>query len=355
MGTKISLIDRSKSYSSNLMLFHTGPMQKPENEKEVVYSIRLGRLTQSIIGDAQKGLPYGLASRLIKLWIDTEIIYSSYNKGGIEKEYSNIRGEKVVAGFKLTIPKSLDDFLTKKLGLSSGSIDAAELKKQLESIANIKYRTNFVNDQGDMEEETLPLIGSSRFVWNGTDLKESHLMIEPKYYKYIVEKRRWLTLDMEIIRGFIRTPEGIDVYLFCKHTCCTIRAESITIPLGELQVQLNDNKTSDNFKKMVQRIVERINKDPLVNVEVQGQRGRGKQSLLVLYSTRNRIPKEDEEGEDIVELPDRSRAWLTDQLERRKERLAYLQSKAEQSSTEKKEIKLIVKEIEGIEKKLKAF
>lgn len=353
MSTKISLIDRSKSYSSNLMLFHTGPMQKPENEKEIVYSITLGRLTQSIIGDAQKGLPYGLVSRLIKLWIDTEIIYCSYGKGNIVKEYS--KRSKEFRGYKLTIPRSLDEFLTKQLGLSSGSIAADELKRQLESIANVKYRTRFINEKGETTEDTLPLISSSRFVWYGDDLRESFLMIEQRYYDYVVEKRRWLTLDMEIIRKFIRTPEGIDVYLFCKHTCCTIRAESISIPLNELQIQLNDKQRSDHFKKLIQRIIEIINKDPLVNVDVLGQRGRGKQSKLILHSTRSKIPKDDDDGGEVVESPNKSKNWLNDQLEKRRERLIFLQTKLEQNSNEKKEINRLTEEIVNIEKKLKDF
>jgi len=288
-----AILHRKKGYSSAMMMFLTGPVQKPQDENETVFAIKLGRLTHYVIGDAQKGLPYGLVSRLIKLWIDTEIIYSSYGRGNVEKDYITIKNERVVSGYKLTIPDSLSDFLINCLGLSSGSVDIKELQNQLVRMASVKFRTSFKEDDGSLVEETNNFINNSRFSWldNG-ELGKSYFYIDSNYFKNIVENHRFMVLDMALVKKFIRTIEGIDIYRFVKHISCTLKVASIEIPIKELQEQLQDSSPSDNFIKKIRKIIAVINKDSLVNAEVISSLGRSRHSFLKINSTKHLISKE---------------------------------------------------------------
>jgi hypothetical protein len=279
------LKDKKKGFSSNIMPFFTGSIFLTENKKETSYSIQIGKMTQVVIGDADKGLPFGVLARLIKIWIDTEIIYSSRGKGNIEKIYSVVDEESVIIGFKIIIPYSLTNFLTKTLGLSKGSFNLNDIQDQLVRMANIKFKILFYGNDGSIEsEEKISFINNYYFSWVEKKMENSFLMIDPLYYKDIVEKRRWIMLDMEIIRKFIRNIEGIDIYRYVKHSCCTLKVKEINITMNDLKNKLGSTMGSKEFLIKLKNIVSVINKDSFVSAKVISSPG--KESLLQLHSTK---------------------------------------------------------------------
>jgi len=218
-----------------------------EYYRNLIWTYNLGKFDFTALGQADYGLPYGIVSRLIINWIDNEIIYNSNGKK-IKDAYG---------GYKIKWSETITEFCINKLGITKHSKVLKEIQSQFEKIAGMTFKT-VITDVDSREERSIPFVVDKKFKWMNDIVVEddSWIIIHPVYVNYVLKRKFYVAPN--IMKLFLRNPEGIDLYKYFKYIKNTQKTAT-TIKISEIRDKLGFKGKSANLLRKVEIIADRIN------------------------------------------------------------------------------------------------
>jgi len=283
----LPLLQKERAFTTNLHFFpcpeeiaqeKTTDVMGKEYFRNLIWSYSLGKIKFSILGQADKGLPNGVVSRLIINWIDNEIIYNSK-----QQDKGNITG-----GYKIKWSESITEFCIKNLGLKKHGGIIREIQSQFEKIAGITFQTTRDN-KGALEEYAIPFVVEKFFRWRNVESEDSDevsnswVVIHPIYVDYVLNRNFYV--EPKIVKLFLRNAEGIDLYKYFKYIAN--RQKSTTrIPLSEIREKLGWTGKTDNLMRKVSGIIKKIMEhDKSIKLEIIKGSNQWNETVIVIYKS----------------------------------------------------------------------
>ena len=288
--TGVALLKKDRAFTTNLQFFPCPDNLAIELTKDAtgrqlyknpIWSYDLGRISITLLGQPDIGLPFGIISRLIINWIDNEIVYNTKKSSTREETLSNIKG-----GYKIYWSDSVSDFCVNSLGMSKSSAILKEIQKQFEKISSMTFRTK-VNDSGKYEAYEIPFVVEKNFKWDKGDGKlipgndSSWIVIHPVYVKYVIERNFYV--EPEIMKLFLRNAEGIDLYKYFKYIQTTQKAAT-EISFSEIKEKIGWTGRTDSLTRKIGKIINEIMlHDKSLKIEIKSGENRFKEPMIIVH------------------------------------------------------------------------